>query len=41
MLRKISGPKKDEVTVEWIRLHNMEILFFFYLLTYSMEQSPS
>jgi hypothetical protein len=25
MLRKIFGPKKDEVTGEWERLHNEEL----------------
>ena len=25
MLRKILGPKRDEVTVEWRRLHNEEL----------------
>jgi len=25
MLRRIFGPKKDEVTVEWTKLHNVEL----------------
>jgi len=25
VLRKISGPKRDEVTVEWRKLHNEEL----------------
>jgi hypothetical protein len=25
MLRRIFGPKKDEVTGKWIRLHNKEL----------------
>jgi hypothetical protein len=40
VLRRIFGPKRDEVTGEWRRLHNKE-LHGLYLLTYSMEQSPS
>jgi hypothetical protein len=25
VLRRIFGPKRDEVTVEWIKLHNEEL----------------
>jgi hypothetical protein len=28
VLRKIFGPKKDEVTGEWRKLHNKEVYFF-------------
>jgi hypothetical protein len=27
VLRRIFGPKKDEVTWEWIRLHNEELYY--------------
>ena len=27
VLRRIFGPKRDEVTGEWRRLHDMELLF--------------
>jgi hypothetical protein len=29
VLRKIFGPKKDEVTVDWSKLHNEELLGLF------------
>jgi len=29
VLRKIFGPKRDEVTEEWRRLHNEELYDFF------------
>ena len=32
VLKKISGPEKDEVTVEWRRLHNKEL--------YALYSSP-
>jgi hypothetical protein len=31
VLRSIFGPKKDEVTVEWIKLHNEERNDLYYL----------
>jgi hypothetical protein len=40
VLRRVFGPKRDELTGEWRKLHNEE-LNDLYLLTYSMEQSPS
>jgi hypothetical protein len=30
MLRKIFGPKRDEVTGEWRRLHNEELYDLYY-----------
>ena len=29
MLRKIFGPKRDEVTREWRRLHNEELYYLY------------
>ena len=40
VLRRIFGPKRNEVTCDWIKLLNEE-LNDLYLRTYSMEQSPS
>jgi hypothetical protein len=31
MLRRIFGPKRDEVTGEWRRLHNEELITKYYL----------
>jgi hypothetical protein len=28
VLRRIFGPKRDEVTVSWRKLHNEEFVFF-------------
>jgi hypothetical protein len=33
VLRKISGPKRDDVTAEWRRLHNQEL--------YDLQSSPN
>jgi hypothetical protein len=44
VLRRIRGPKCDEVRGEWRKLHNEELNVLYlltYLLTHSMEQSPS
>jgi len=44
MLSKIFGPKWDDVTKEWRKLHNKELNDLYCLLnsiTYSMVQSPS
>ena len=32
VLRKISGPKRDEVTGEWRRLHNEDLYNFLLLV---------
>jgi len=39
-LKKISGPKRDDVTVEWISLHSAELFFFFllHIKYYSSDQ---
>jgi hypothetical protein len=29
MLRKIFGPKRNEVTGEWVRLHNGEVYYLY------------
>jgi hypothetical protein len=29
VLRRIFGPKKDEVTLEWRKLHNEELLIIY------------
>jgi hypothetical protein len=34
VLRRIFGPRRDEVTREWRRLHNVEINFFVLLTQY-------
>jgi hypothetical protein len=34
VLTKISGHKRDEGTVEWIRLQNEGFLYFFLLIKY-------
>jgi hypothetical protein len=45
VLRRIFGPKRDEVTGEWRKLHNEELNNLYsspnIVLTYSMQQSPS
>jgi uncharacterized membrane protein len=33
VLRRIFGPKRDEVTGEWRRLHNEELNQFYFLFT--------
>jgi hypothetical protein len=38
VLRKISGPKRDEVKVEWIRLYNEELYAFVLIIYYSGDQ---
>jgi hypothetical protein len=41
MLRRISGPKREETTGEWKKLHNEELHNLTDWLTDSTEHSPS
>jgi hypothetical protein len=48
VLRRIFGPKRDEVRGDWIKLHNEELNDLYlhaylltYLLTYPIEQNLS